>query len=102
MNPPKFSVCRRTFAGRTARRRQWRATSEQRPRADIARRLRDYGVRLFWVDAQVFYGLAYYLGFDFAVLLEFVQGRQRDEARVDLEEVAQRLAAFAAAETVGT
>src|SRR5260370_42479656 len=62
---------------------------------------RDYGVGFFGVDAEVFDGFGNDTGLDFAVLLELVQGGKGDEAVVDLEEFAQGLAAFAAAEAVG-
>jgi hypothetical protein len=42
--------------------------------APADQKLGDYGVGFFWVDAEVFNRLGYYLGLDFAVLLEFVQG----------------------------
>src|SRR5258708_12304237 len=74
-------------------------------RGQIGKRVRpksrDYGVGFFGVDAKVFDGFGYDTGLDFAVLLELVQGGQGDEAVVDLEEFAQGLAAFAAAEAVG-
>ena len=68
-----------------------------RPYLDLG----NYRVGFFWVDAQIFYGFGHYAGLDFAVLLELVERGQGDEAGVDFEEVAQRLAAFAAAEAVG-
>src|SRR5229473_1058085 len=77
------------------------AVPASRRRAAPLRALGSDGVGFFGVDAQVFDGFVYDGGVDLAVLLEFVEGSQGDEAVVDLEEFAQGLAAFAAAKAVG-
>jgi hypothetical protein len=50
--------------------------------------LGNYWVGFIGVDAEIFDGFGYDAGLDFAVLLEFVEGGQGDEAVVDLEEFA--------------
>jgi hypothetical protein len=64
-------------------------------------RLRNYRIGLVGVDAEVLDRFVEDVALDFAVEVQLVQGRQRDRAGVDLEEIAERLAALAAAETVG-
>src|SRR3984885_5752879 len=63
--------------------------------------LRGDGVGLFGVDAEVGDGFLYDFFFDFSVEVKFVERGERDETRVYFEEIAQRRAAFAAAEAVG-
>src|SRR5467141_4298902 len=62
--------------------------------------LRDDRVRFLGVDAEVFDGFIENRAFDFPVDEKFMQRSQRDEAGVDLEEIAQRSAALAPSEAI--
>src|SRR5580658_5069115 len=53
------------------------------------------------VDLEVLDGFLHHGGLNLAFAQQLVQRGQRDESRVDLEEVAQRFAVLAAAESVG-
>ena len=67
----------------------------------IGDRLRSDRVGFFGIDAEVLDGFVEDFGLEFAVEVQLVQRGERDAARVDFEEGAQGLAAFAAAEAVG-
>src|SRR5204863_5095683 len=61
----------------------------------------DHRVRLFRIDAQVLDGFVEDAALNLAVHEKLVQRGQRNEARVDFEEFAQRSAPFAAPESIG-
>src|ERR1700741_1999180 len=64
-------------------------------------RSRSDRVRLLGVDAEVLHSSVEYAAFDLAVHEKFVERGDGDETRIDLEEIAKRGAAFAAAEAIG-
>src|SRR5262249_24094835 len=66
-----------------------------------AERLRQNRIRLVLADAQFVNRFSHVLRVDFSIRAQFVQGGQGDELGVDLKEIPQRRAAFAASESVG-
>ena len=61
----------------------------------------DHWIGLVSIDAKVLDGFVEDAALDFAIHKEFVQRGQRNEARVDFEEVAKSATALAAAEPIG-
>jgi len=62
--------------------------------------LAGYGIGFFGVDAEFFDGFVDYRPFDLAVDQQLIERAQRDEPRIDSEEIAQRGAPIAAAKTI--
>ena len=63
---------------------------------------REQRVRLFGVDSEILDGLFHDGGLNLSVLQQLMERGQRDEARIHLEEVAQRLPAIAPSEAIGS
>src|SRR6266550_2991278 len=64
--------------------------------------LRRKRVRLFGVDSKILDGLFHDGGLNLSVLQQLMERGQRDEARIHLEEIAQRLPAIAPSEAIGS
>src|SRR4029079_12893753 len=67
----------------------------------VAMSLRDRGVLLVGVDAEILHRQLHHLGVDLLLFEKCRQGGEDDELGVDLEVIPQRRAALAAAEAVG-
>src|ERR1700674_4518800 len=96
MRSPAFTITRRTSPPS-----MFSPSSGSFISVGIVGGLRNGGVLFLGIDSEVLDGLVDQLGVDLLVARQRRQRAHGDEARVDLEEVAQRFPPLAAAEAVG-